>query len=769
MALKATLWAGLLVCTGLMAGAADEPFRAMVVALPQEAGEGGMFDYPLTKAGYEFKRYNAEDPGAIMADLDQYDVMMVAILVNLNKTFADKTTEIRKWVEAGHALVIIDACDASLYNPFLSSVLPGSPVTTKGCVGWENLVKYGFVRDTAPTHPMRCFPERLDFECRQWHCLAASGNWETVATCSGPGDIHPVTVCQPLGKGVVYVSSMQQRWKALPINLRAFLRFVREGLEVRSYELTPFEAGPGSLKMRIKCLGEKPEPVEARLEFVPESGSPVKVVRTFRPQDGVIDVDLPFKTAFHGPVKVSLSFVTPTATIPVFAKQVGFPPVLEILLPRYRGVLAAERRIGKVGFEIRSAPETGRRAGGRITLTVEDGHGHVVGRNRAELPTNFPSAFTFRVALPALKPGSNYVAKAELEVRGGRTGKATTNFTVRAGGAHPGEVVVDEDNTLLVDGKPFFPLVIYHLPPEDFPAAADIGFNVMQTFQWFTRKRESLDAAQAVGAKIFFENNEKEAGGHGYLPGFLRDHPAMLMWYLPDEPLHEVNFDFTKTISGIYRTGDPFHPTVAVDFNAPRFAENQQAADILTCEAYLVKKGQPPDAQPYLRAADAMDAAWDAVKRRKPVFMDHGCFGVETETDQRVTAWLALTHDARGLMWYAWRENDTVGLKYNDTLRAAMKGLLADIKTLTPALTAPVRRPFVRNKQVHAIVCSDGSAVTLLAVNPTREMAAMPPVEEVPEFGGQTPEPLLGGPAYTEPLKPFETRAYRVSASHRQK
>ena len=158
-----------------------------------------------------------------------------------------------------------------------------------------------------------------------------------------------------------------------------------------------------------------------------------------------------------------------------------------------------------------------------------------------------------------------------------------------------------------------------------------------------------------------------------------------------------------------------------------------------------------------------MRRATDAVGHRKPVFCVLGAFGKESAEELRAAAYIALTHDARGLMWYAWKENDTVGLKYNDTLREAMQRLLADIKTLTPALTAPVRRPFVRNKQVHAIVCSDGTNVTLLAVNPTKGEAVMPPVDEVPEFDGRTPEPLLGGPAYTEPLQPFETRAYRCA------
>lgn len=234
------------------------------------------------------------------------------------------------------------------------------------------------------------------------------------------------------------------------------------------------------------------------------------------------------------------------------------------------------------------------------------------------------------------------------------------------------------------------------------------------------------------------------------------------MWYAPDEPLHEGNNKFASDVSDIYRQGDPSHPIICVDFNPPRYALNARCSDVFGTELYIFNKdGETP----FWKAVDLMDVAHDAVQQRKPIFGVPRATGGERVEDERVVTWIALTHDARGLFWYAWDEGNDLGLglKYDTALQEGLRGIIAQVRELIPALTAPVRRPFVEEK-VHGMVCDDGETRTLLVINMAQEQKAVP---TIPEFQGLSPEPVFGEPAITVPLAPLESRAYRCRVGKR--
>ena len=753
--------AGLLVAWTAFEAMANAPdFKVMVVhPTGSYAYHTHDLDWGLTQNGIAFQHYPADEPDRILADLDAYDMLMFTPLVKLNEALAGGVETVRAWVAKGRALVVTDACDASLLNPWLAELLPDSPLSNSGCAG-VGTVAHTFVRDVSPIHPLRNFPERLDHESRQWHCLRVEGGWETVATCSGPAAVHPVTVAHRLGSGLVYVSSMQQRWRALPANLRANLALRRIGLAPTAFALTPVAPGPMRVSLELKSLLEKPEPLQMRLRVAASGAPDAKSLGTVEPviqpnAQGLIAADIPFSSANAGPVFLSLEARTPkSAWIPLFSRTVEVPPSLSVLPPRYRGVLSTERRVPEVMFEVRKPGAAGINA---AKAMVFDPSGRQLGAAAATFKTN-AAAMRVAVPLPKLKAGEGYVVKVMARNASGGLEQASSNFVVRAPGAHPGDTIVDEDGTLLVDGKPFFPLGIYHLYPDAYPEVAEIGFNTVQTFQWMTRNRESLDAAQALGLKVVFEKNDKTLPPHRGWPSRLRDHPALLMWYAPDEPLHEPDHAFALDVDRIYRAQDPWHPVVRVNFNPPRFDLDVLGCDILAPYNYCLGKGKAAVEQPYWKIAHTIEAGRRAAEPDKPVFTVLQAFGHEDAEAMRVSAWLALTQDVRGIFWYAWDERNGVGMAHSPTLRDAMKGLLAQLRELTPALVAPVRRPFIEGG-VHGLVCRDGDTVSLIVVNMNAQAA---PVPAVPELRARPLKPLFGAAEATVPLEPLECRAYRT-------
>ncbi len=756
--------AGILVAQAVFAGMAGaEGFKVMVVhPTGSYAYHAHDLDWGLTQNGIAFQHYPADDTERILADIDAYDMLRCTPLVNLNNALAGGVETVRAWIGKGRALVVVDACDASLLNPWLGDLLPDSPLSNAGCTG-VGTVAYAFVRDVSPIHPLRNFPERLDHESRQWHCLRVEGGWETVATCSGPGAIHPVTVAHPLGRGLVYVSSMQQRWRALPANLRANLELRRIGLAPTAFELTPPAPGPMRLSLVLNSILEEALPVQLRLRLADPVGPEAKTLAVtepvFKPDGrGVVVADVSFALGAAGPVFLGLEARTPkSAWIPLFSRTVEVPPPLSVLPPRYRGVLSTERRVPDVVFEVRKPGGGPQAAIDAVKATVFDPSGRQLGAAAATSKTN---AASIRVAvpLPKLPAGEGYVVKVVARNASGGMETASTNFVVRAPGEHAGDTIIDEDGTLLVDGKPFFPLGIYHLDPAAYPEVAEIGFNTVQAFQWMTRNRESLDAAQALGLKVVFEKNDKTLPPHRGWPAWIRDHPALLMWYAPDEPLHEPDHAFALDVDRIYRAQDPWHPVIRVNFNPPRFALDVLGCDVLAPYNYCIKKDASPYEQPYWKIAHTIDAGRRAASPDKPVFAVLQAFGHEDAEAMRVSAWLALAHDVRGILWYAWDEGNGVGMANSPTLRDAMKGLLEQFRELTPALVAPVRRPFVEGG-VHGLVCRDGDAIALIVVNVNAQAA---PVPAAPEFRARPMEPLFGAAETSVPLVPFESRAYRA-------
>lgn len=754
--------AGLLLfpAFGTAAEPARQGLRAMVLHPTGDYSyHANDLDFGLDKTGIPFRHYAQEDVDAILTDFRKYDLVMCTPLVNLNNIFGGHEREVRDWLEEGNALIVTDGCYANNYNPVLPAIATNGTVTTCPCYGCET-IKQQFVRDLDPPHPLRNFPRQIDHEARQWLCLQADGGWETVATCTGPGPIHPVTVLHPVGKGFVYLSSMQQRWKGLPANLRANLALRRIGIVPLSYSLTPLVPGPGVLHLKMKNLG-KAEPVMLRLKIDAGPAVPAAEFKGgVRPdKDGLLTMNLRFLIKKPGPVALTLEARTQKSPwTKVFSEKVEIAHNVTILPPRYRGILSTERRVPTVSFPV-SKPGSGKQAGFRgATVSVFSPEGRLLGRGNFSSKSNVTEA-TVPVRLPKLPAGEGYKAKVQIRDSYGRMTGAATNFVVRAPGDHPGEVIIDEDGTLLVDGKPFFTLGLYHIHAADFAEAKAMGFNTVQAFQWQTRKKESLDAAQAAGVKLLFENNEKTAGGHRYLPGFLRDHPALLMWYAPDEPGHDPDQDLAETVYDIYRTGDPYHPVIYVHYNPPRYALGARAGDLFGAEHYLFNKNGET---PYWKAIDLLDVAYDGMKGMKPVFAVPSAFGGETIEYESILAWLSMTHGVRGFLWYTWDENNgSTGLKYDTVLKEEMKGLLAEINELVPALVAPVRRSFVTEDGVHAMVCNDGKTMTYLMINMAKESRPVPAIDETK---GANPKPLFEAPAADKPLAPHERRAYQWPA-----
>lgn len=151
-----------------------------------------------------------------------------------------------------------------------------------------------------------------------------------------------------------------------------------------------------------------------------------------------------------------------------------------------------------------------------------------------------------------------------------------------------------DGSTLTVDGLPFFPVIGYHAEPEDYPFLSAAGINTIQvklTDNW-TRMKTQLDAAQSSGLKtlvVLYPGGtvkENMVLIEDYVTRF-KDHPAVLAWYLVDEPSARwIGADELSQAYNLIRSIDSVHPVYLVEADDQDFAESSKGSDVLAVDPY---------------------------------------------------------------------------------------------------------------------------------------------------------------------------------------
>ena len=200
----------------------------------------------------------------------------------------------------------------------------------------------------------------------------------------------------------------------------------------------------------------------------------------------------------------------------------------------------------------------------------------------------------------------------------------TGNFRVLQPGAKPEKgthVTIDEAGRIIVDGKPFMPVGMYSNLTDastDFKIWHDAGFNCMMPYDAMYWKRcekapndpaerarevrKALDELDALGIKLLFSLKDIHPAGretYGRLNGHkevvellvssLKDHPAILGWYLNDEVEDNLFYrDFRYRVSKL----DPFHPTFQVQCRLTTMASTIGYSDVFMVDPYPFNKAE---------------------------------------------------------------------------------------------------------------------------------------------------------------------------------
>ena len=249
----------------------------------------------------------------------------------------------------------------------------------------------------------------------------------------------------------------------------------------------------------------------------------------------------------------------------------------------------------------------------RMTATITNG-----GKSREFLLK--PEGLDFRGDAGKLEPGRVEIAVniADMDnkkIVGGET------FLLEA---YPATVppknacILDEYGRAIVDGKPFMPLGVFGFADEEnYRRLKEAGFNCLQLYNSLGLRgnvdhrdpiknvQEGLDLIDRHGLKLIFslkdqfshkEGARRSWGGAEGIDAVselavktVKDHPALLAWYISDE---ELRSEVPKIVAlrRLISRLDPWHPTWTLDYRYEEMPYYGISGDIIGVDPYPISE-----------------------------------------------------------------------------------------------------------------------------------------------------------------------------------
>lgn len=460
------------------------------------------------------------------------------------------------------------------------------------------------------------------------------------------------------------------------IEMRVLLRMTGVGevwfddaslVRAEDYGMEPLQAGALSALPDARVFAAKvkaPAGDAWRLSVSTVAGAELGSTPGEGPQEGV-------SVAFAAAEGLPLRAMLLCGDAPVAVEGFVAPPLAELALEtcRYRNCVYASAKPEALQARLTLNATGGLRAGLQYRARLAP-----VGAPALDALWAPVSEAQTTLSLPAagLTPGV-WAVEAEVKWEGGETSLASEVKVLPPGAPH--EVVIDDDNRLLADGKPLFPRGFYGVPPNADQArpTVEAGYNTALTYATDPAGcRKWLDMCQSLGLwgivsvpRPFIDNYD-EVKLREALRG-VKDHPALLAYYIIDEPSPTQEHQKPEEIQRVYdvtRDEDPYHPVVICICTAALEQTYINCYDVLMIDVYPVTDSP----QPLTTIADRMDHAWAATEGRKPVWFIPQTFGWDvvkglegaptwrtpTPAQSRVMHYLSLAHGARGSIPYCY-------------------------------------------------------------------------------------------------------------------
>lgn len=650
------------------------------------------YDATFRSLGWPLEKIENTRVADLAERLDSFDIILCGALYNYSNVqdLAPGLPALRSFLERGGLVVITDA-NYEQHVSWLAGLGEGLDARTTACGVQGQPLAYPH-----PDHPLLTFPHAWR-PTGMWSHLTLGEGWQVLASDADGGVALAVA---GHGLGGVWLST---NWR-LPAeclgNIWEWARIRRLGIAIEAASGLS-DPGPGSARAMVSCRALTPEATRAALcwharidgvESAAEATLRLEGERTVG-----ADLTLPITSRGEGVTWLTLTTGGTTYTSPESKVSVPELFTLECVRPAYRATLVQ----GEANAEI------------VLRLTAYPGDERLEG---ADVETRLFAGGRERVARPvALAEGYGATTDLTLDAEGLPAGEVRVTVEVRDGRerlwrgeenlqcvAPSSATTLDSSLVATVAGEPFFPIGIYHVGAEALPQARAMGFNCIQAWGNSPEQaRESLDAAQANGLKVLLEMGGLVRGGLR-VPEFravveaVREHPALLCWYILDEPLGDLRAD-CETAYRICRELDPSRPVYTVLCDPALFGTFDASHDVLGIDPY------PVPGAPVRMVADWMRAAQASHDGRRPVWLipqlhnpaaysgNPSAGRAPTPEEEWCMVAQGLIYGAKGVIYYPW-EDGSCGLTHEPALMEALPRINAFLAANGAGLASAERR-----------------------------------------------------------------------------
>jgi|GEM_PF-1319481 hypothetical protein len=288
------------------------------------------------------------------------------------------------------------------------------------------------------------------------------------------------------------------------------------------------------------------------------------------------------------------------------------------------------------------------------------------------------------------------------------------------------------DDGVLCNGKPFFPRGLYHVSPEDYALVAAHGFNCVQTSAGVPPTKEraqswcngSVEQAAAAGLKscvaLYWSGRPNGSEWRRQFEG-IRAHPGVLAWMIQDEPDGRlVPLEEMARSYAYIRANDPERPAYTCLCRPTTYGRYGHQTDYMSLDVYPIGRA------PITQIAVSLERAQHVMPRVPFWFIGQIWPWPKkpnvTPAQHRCMTYLALTHGARGLMWYSFRDPGWYIPEGNPPLWDMMRAVNTEVAELEPFLLRPntweKAVPVEGEDAVHVSLKRTDGRVCVIAVNP---------------------------------------------------
>jgi len=310
----------------------------------------------------------------------------------------------------------------------------------------------------------------------------------------------------------------------------------------------------------------------------------------------------------------------------------------------------------------------------------------------------------------------------------------------------------DKQGNCLVNGRPFFPIGIFIYAWDSLvrPEVLAKGFNTVL----YAVTPDQLDDLWADGLMTI------PYGTDAWLAH--KDHPAILAWYLDDEPEgHGLTPAYERDYYERTRAADPTRPIGTAHFLW------DSLWNFRMCDDYTMSDVYPISRMNIWSMTDHIDRLHQIHGQGFPVWPAIQSFGgtegysVPTPAEERAMTYMALAHNSKAILYFSY---------YPSLVEtwAEVGRLVQELKTFTPFYCLPSEEPALGNTNswIHTRLIKIGSSGLIITVNVSSEAqtatftipGTAPGTLNLPLEGGSIP--LTGG-SFTADYTPLQVHVYQ--------